>query len=488
MRPVRAKATRRVLACRAWAGLLTMVLLAGAEAEAAAKPAGAKSALTSRTAFDLGVEAYVFGYPLVAMDLTRRLMCNVQEPAGLRAPMGQFARVRAFPPASNRDVTFPNADTLYAGVWLDVAREPWVLELPLAKERYTQFAMLDGWNTVFGVCGARTTGDEGQKYLLTGPEWKGKLPAGMKAYRSPTSIVWVLGRIHCTGTPEDYRTVYALQDQCRAVPLSSHGQPYTPPLGQIDPRLDVLKTVNEQISLLSVGAYFNQLALLMKENPPTRGDVPMIKKMARLGIVPGQAFDLGSLGPDVAQALQHVPQSALARIMGWFKEGARSGDWVSQDGWTWTLKTGAYGTDYTQRALVAATGLGANGPEDMVQATSTVDGAGQPYSGNFRYTMHFAPGQAPSANGFWSLTLYDSEGFLVSNPLGRHTLSSRDSFSFNPDNSLDFYIQKHPPGADREANWLPAPEGRFMLMLRFYWPKESLLKRAWKIPPVKRAD
>lgn len=467
---------------------MAAALVAGREAEAAPKPRGAKQALTSREAFDIGVEAYVFGYPLVTMDLTRRLMSNVREPAGMRAPMGQFAGVRTFPLASSRDVTMPNADTLYTGVWLDVSREPWVLELPQEKERYCLFAMLDGWNTVFGVCGTRTTGSAPQKTLLTGPGWKGKPPPGMKTYKAPTGIVWVLGRIHCAGTPEDYRAAHALQDQCRAVPLSSYGQPYTPPPGQVDSGLDMQKTANEQVSLLTAAAYFNQLALLMKDNPPARGDTPMVKKMARLGIVPGQPFDIGGLDPAVIQVLQYVPNAALTRIMGSFKEGTKTGDWTSQNGWTWTLKTGTYGTDYTQRALVAAIGLGANCPEDAVHATSTVDGAGQPYSGNFRYVMHFAPGQAPSANGFWSLTLYDSEGFWVSNPLCRYTLSAQDALSSNPDGSLDFYIQKHPPGPDRESNWLPAPEGRFMLMLRFYWPKDSLLKGSWTIPPVKRAD
>ncbi len=151
-------------------------------------------------------------------------------------------------------------------------------------------------------------------------------------------------------------------------------------------------------------------------------------------------------------------------------------------------KTGVYGTDYLQRALMAAISRGATLPQDTVYAISSVDGDGQPYSGNYRYVMHFAPEQAPTANGFWSLTMYDAEHFFVENPLGRYTLSARDQLKFNIDGSLDFYIQKFPPGSDREANWLPMPDSKFILVMRFYWPKEPLLKGSWKFPPVKRVN
>jgi hypothetical protein len=210
--------------------------------------------------------------------------------------------------------------------------------------------------------------------------------------------------------------------------------------------------------------------------------------MARLGIIPGQPFDINKLDPAVIQVLQNVPKAAFDRIIARPREGPSAGDSASQNGWTFPLKTGVYGTDYAQRALIAAVGLGANRPQDSVFAISTVDGTGQHYSGNSSYVMHFAPGQAPSANGFWSLTMYDGDYFFVDNPLGRYTLSARDPLKFNPDGSLDLCIQKHPPGMDRESNWLPAPGGKFVLMLRFYWPKQPLIDGSWKIPPVKRVD
>ena len=303
-------------------------MFAGCKTGAASKAGGASRALTSREAFDIATEAYIFGYPLVTMDMTRRVMTNVREPEGMHAPMGQFARTRTYPLASNHDVTVPNADTLYTIVWLDVSREPWVLSLPDTKGRYCLFPMLDGWTTVFGAPGKRTTGTGPQKYAITGPGWKGKLPSGVKEYKSPTSIVWVLGRIYCAGTPEDYAAVHALQDQCSAMPLSSYGKPYTPPPGQVDPSIDMKRPVREQVNSLDVASYFNRLAALMKDNPPAHADARIVKKMARLGIVPGRPFDINRLDPAVIQVLQDVPKAALGKIMAWFTEGAKAGDWT----------------------------------------------------------------------------------------------------------------------------------------------------------------
>jgi hypothetical protein len=470
------------------AGAIAVAVLAGCETGQASKAAATKQKLPWREAFDIATEAYIFGYPLVTMDMTRRVMTNVREPAGMQAPLGQFARTRTYPLPSNHDVAMPNADTLQTIIWLDVSREPWVLSLPDTQGRYCLFPLLDGWTTVFGSIGTRTTGAGPQTFAISGPGWKGKLPRGVKEYQSPTGIVWVLGRIYCTGTPEDYAAVHKLQDQCSATPLSSYGKPYPPPPGQIDPGINPQKTVREQVNHLDVASYFNQLAALMKDNPPVSDDARIVKKMARLGIVPGRPFDINKLDPAMIQVLDNVPRAAFDKILARVGKGVADGDSAHQNGWTFSLKTGVYGTDYVQRALIAAVGLGANLPQDTVFAVSTVDGTGQHYSANNSYVLHFAPGQAPSANGFWSLTMYDGDYFFVDNPLGRNTLSARDPLTFNSDGSLDLCIQRYPPAPDRESNWLPAPEGKFVLMLRFYWPKQPLINGSWKIPPVQRVD
>ncbi len=211
----------------------------------------------------LATDAYVFGYPLVTMEMTRRIMTNVAAPEGTRAPMGQLIKARQYPDAKFRDVTAPNADTLYTAAWIDVGKEPWVLSLPDMKGRYFLFPMLDAWTTVFEAPGSRTTGTGAQTYVITGPGWSGKLPPGMTQYKSPTDLVWILGRIYCTGTPEDYAAVHAIQDQCKLVPLGSWGKEYAPPAGKVDPAIDMKTAVRDQVNKLDATAYFTLLAELM---------------------------------------------------------------------------------------------------------------------------------------------------------------------------------------------------------------------------------
>jgi hypothetical protein len=434
--------------------------------------------------FWLASEAYVYGYPLVTMEMTRRIMTNVAAPAGTRGPMGQWIKARQYPDASFRDVTAPNADTLYTIIWLDLGNEPWIISLPDMKGRYALFPMLDGWTTVFQVPGKRTTGTGAQTYAITGPGWTGTLPPGVTEYKSRTNIVWFLGRIYCTGTPQDYAEVHALQDQMSAVPLSAYGRPYTPPPGRVDPSIDMRTAVRDQVNGMTAVQYFTLLAELMKRNPPAPADAPHIARFARMGLVPGQDFDASKLRADFAS---RIPSVSFDRIMLQFRINAAVKD---INGWNYTTRTGIYGTDYLMRALITAIGLGANRPQDAVYPTSLKDADGNEYSGANRYVMRFPPGQLPPAEGFWSLTMYDADYFFVANPINRYSISARQDLKRNPDGSVDLLIQNASPGADREANWLPAPTGKFILMLRLYWPREadpSILDSTWTIPPVSKA-
>ena len=250
--------------------------------------------------------------------------------------------------------------------------------------------MLDGWTTVFQVPGKRTTGTGAQTYAITGPGWKGTLPAGVKEYKSPTSIVWLLGRIYCTGTPEDYAEVHKLQDEFKLVPLSSYGKPYTPPHGTVDPSIDMKTAVREQVNRMDAVAYFTLLCKLMKDNPPTAADAPEIAKFARIGIVPGQDFDASKLKADF---VKRIPEIGFDRIMLQFKINK---DVKDENGWGFTTKTGIYGTDYLMRALVTAIGLGANRPQDAVYPTSLKDAESRKYSGANKY-VHALPQGAIAA-------------------------------------------------------------------------------------------
>ena len=460
-----------------WAGLTGFVA-------AAEEPAPVKE-LEAR---DVAIEAYIYAYPLVTMEMTRRVMTNVAAPEGTRAPMGEFVRMREYPSSKFRDVTAPNADTLYTTTWLDVTREPWIVSIPDMKGRFFLFPMLDGWTSVFQDPGKRTTGTAAQKYAITGPGWKGTLPKGVTEYKSPTGIVWILGRIYCTGTPEDYKAVHALQDQVSVVPLSAYGKPHKPAAGKVDPSIDMKTAVREQVNALDGAAYFKLFAELLKTNPPVADDAPMVARLAKIGIVPGQGFDASKLDPAVAKGIAAAPKPAQDKIMRHMKEGLLTGDFRLENGWFFTTKAGLYGTNYLQRALITAIGLGANRPQDAVYPTSEGPDLVKKYSGAKKYVMRFEKGKLPPANGFWSLTMYDAQYFFVDNPLNRYTLSQRDALKANPDGSVDLYVQHESPGKDKESNWLPAPSGEFILMMRLYWPKEtppSLLDGSWKIPEVR---
>lgn len=443
------------------------------------------SAIEGTEEFWLASDAYVFGYPLVTIEMTRRVFTNAAKVEGTHGPMGQIIKLREYPSAAFRDVTAPNADTLYTTAFIDVGKEPWVLSIPDMKDRYFLFPMLDGWTTVFQVPGKRTTGTAAQTYAITGPGWQGTLPAGVKEYKAPTNIVWILGRIYCTGTPEDYAAVHALQDECKLVPLSSYGKSYTPPAGTVDPSIDMKTAVREQVNRMSATEYFTLLAKLMKDNPPAAADAPELAKFARIGLVAGQDFDTSKFDPTFEK---RIPQVSFDRIMLQFKVGKPI---KHVNGFIYDTVTGIYGTDYLNRAFVTAIGLGANRVEDAVYPTSQKDANGRDYDGKNKYVMQFAKGELPPTEGFWSLTMYDADYFFVANPISRYSISARQNLKPNPDGSVDLYIQNESPGKDKESNWLPAPTGKFILMLRMYWPREkppSIIDATWKIPPVKKVS
>ncbi|PWT92941.1 MAG: hypothetical protein C5B56_01535 [Proteobacteria bacterium] len=442
--------------------------------------------MSRQQALDTAIDAYVYGYPLVTMEITRRVMTNVEWPDGTRAPMGQFRHMTAFPDAGFRDVTAPNADTLYSSAWVDVSREPWILSLPDAGGRYYLMPMLSAWTDVFANPGTRTTGTGPQKYAITGPGWKGALPPGVTEYKSPTGLVWILGRTYSAGTPQDLWDVHAFQNRMSLTPLSNHGKLYVLPGGVVDRSVDMKTPVRDQVNRLDAATYFKLMAALMKNNPPAPADAPMVARMARIGLVPGRDFDFAALDPAVADALRAAPEAGLARIR---DHSADAG--VSVNGWMIDTKDiGVYGTAYLQRAAVAMMGLGANLPADAVYAMTASGPDGRSYDGRNHYRLHFAKGELPPVEGFWSLTLYDRNYLFVPNPLDRYNLGGRNPLKYNPDGSLDIYLQADDPGLEKVSNWLPAPRDEFVLFLRLYWPRQrppSILDGTWKPPAVQKA-
>ena len=215
--------------------LICIVFMIAAKNGSAVRP----QSLSEEEAFQLGVDAYVYGYPLLVMDSVRRVSTNVATPQDKLAPMGQFANYRSFPDASKRDLAGSNVDTLYSLAWLDLSGGPYVLHLPDVHNRFYLMPILDGWTEVIGSPGTRTTGDKAGDYAITGPQWTGALPAGVKQIKSGTNLVWLVGRTYSSGTPQDLEAVHAVQDQYTLVPLASFGKQFTLEKGVVDPKIDM---------------------------------------------------------------------------------------------------------------------------------------------------------------------------------------------------------------------------------------------------------
>ena len=449
-------------------------------------------ALTPAEARQIAEDAYVYGYSLITTEVTRVQGSNVPKTEGTHAPTNQFANVPKYPPADFRAVSAPNADTLYSLAWLDLA-EPQVFSHPDMGDRFYLFEITDLWMSDSESSPSKRTADgKAANYLFTGPGWKGAVPAGLKHFPVATRYMVILGRTYADGTEQDYKAVNALQAQYKITPLSAWGKPYTPVAPPVNPNPGFSMTDAPQKVILDMGTegYFNLMAKLMTGNaPPGAEDAPILARMAKLGIVPGKPFELSKLDPAVQAALKDIPQTALKKI-----EANKGSMGEIVNGWVVSKGLGTYGPgDYLKRATVAALGWPANQERDAVYPYTEVDSTGQKLTGANKYTLTFPKDATPPVNGFWSITMYmiDQGWWFVPNPLNKFTVSLRDKPKFNADGSLTLYFQNESPGADKEANWLPAPKGDFIAMMRMYWPKDaapSILDGSWKVPPIVKVN
>jgi hypothetical protein len=442
------------------------------------------STLTEDQAHAIGVDAYIYFYPLVTMDVTRSQFTNIKpgEEFG-KGPMNMFVNVPAYPPADLKVVVRPNFDTLYSLAWLDLTEEPLVVSVPNTDGRYYMLPMLDMWTDVFASPGTRTTGSDAGNFLVTPLGWSGRLPEGFRRLAAPTPYVWIIGRTKTDG-PADYADVHKIQAGYKVTPLSRWGQTTDPVTVKIDPTVDMKTPPKVQVDTMPAAKYFTYAAELLKVHPPHLTDEPIIAQMERIGIERGKSFDFDKLDPAVRQALETAPNEAQ-QLMTWkLPTLARVAN-----GWQMNTDTmGVYGNYYLKRAIITQIALGMNVPEDAFYPINLFDGTGKPLDGANKYTLHFDKGATPPAKAFWSVTLYDADGFQVANVLNRFTVSSWMSLKTNADGSLDIYFQNESPGKDKEANWLPAPKGAFNLSMRIYSPTSDAINGKWSPPAVKKVQ
>lgn len=442
---------------------------------------GSQAALGEEVAYEIGVEAYTYLYPLVLMDVTRRQATNVEAGSTVgRGPMNTFTHFREFPPAEFRDVVRPNFDTLYSTAWLDLTEEPVVVSAPDTQGRYYMLPMMDMWTDVFAVPGKRTTGTGPGSFAIVPPGWRGTLPEGVQRIDAPTPYAWIIGRTQTNG-PSDYAAVNRMQDGLTITPLSRLGQPWRPEPTSVDPSVDMTTAPMTQVADMSAAGFFSYAAELLKVNLPHLTDHSILARMSRVGLVPGISFELDAVDPVVRDALERAVPDAVAAMKAKMSTLARL-----VNGWQVATDLGVYGNNYLKRAAIAWFGLGANPPEDAIYPVNLGDAEGHPLHGANEYVLHFGKDEIPPVDAFWSVTLYDDEGFQTRNELDRFAIGDRDALEFNADGSLDLYIQHRRPDAPRDANWLPAPAGDFNILLRLYAPRKSVIDGAWVPPAVRR--
>lgn len=440
--------------------------------------------ISEQEAHDIGVSAYLYFYPLLTMDVTRKQMTNVE--AGKIpgfGPMNTFANVPEYPTAEMKAVVRPNFDTLYSTSWLDLTQGPVVVSVPDTQGRYYLLPLLDMWTDVFASPGWRTTGTQAGNFAIVPLGWQGELPENAQRIVAPTPYVWIIGRVKTDG-PADYEAVHNIQAGFKVTPLASWGKTSPQVQAKIDPSVDMKTPPKEQVDALAADKYFAYAAELLKIQPPHLTDEPILALLQRLGFVQGKSFNLQDAPPNVKRGLEKALTSAL-ELMKWKIPTIAK----NENGWSMNTDTmGVYGNYYLKRAIVANLGLGANLPEDAIYPLNLSDNTGKPLDGANQYVIHFQKENLPPVNAFWSITLYDEEGYQVANHLNRFALSSWMPFKYNQDGSLDLYLSTQSPGAEKENNWLPAPKGPFNLTMRLYAPKSAALIGNWSPPSVNRLD
>jgi len=438
--------------------------------------------LSAAAAYEIGLEAYTYFYPIVTMDVTRKVMTNVppNTVSGM-GPENMFHHMRAYPTADVKTVVRPNFDTLYSSAWLDLSKEPIIVSVPDTDGRYYLLPMLDMWSDVFAVPGKRTSGTKAGNYAIVPAGWHGTLPKGIIRIDSPTKHVWIIGRTQTNGV-KDYDAVHKVQDGYKLSPLSQFGKTLKPGPFKGDPSVDMKTPPLAQVNAMKGTDFLAYGAKLLGEHQAHITDWSTLARLKRIGIEPGKKFDASTLNPEIKDALNKAAVDGLKNMQEKISTVAHVAN-----GWEMNTDTmGVYGNYYLKRAIVAMLGLGANQPEDAIYPMLLTDSDGDKITADKDYVIHFSKSEIPPVNAFWSVTMYDEEGFQVPNPINRFAIGDRDNLKFNSDGSLDIYIQHESPGADKESNWLPSPaKGELGITMRLYSPKLEALIGKWVPPAVK---
>jgi hypothetical protein len=439
---------------------------------------------------DIAEEGFIYGLPLV-MNYAVMQEYSVDKNSGqFKAPFNEINNLHHVATPEDTAVITPNSDTPYSTIWLDLRAEPMVISVPtVERERYYSVMLVDGNTYNFGYIGTRATGTEPGDYLVVGPDWKDGTPSGIKkVFRSTTPFTLAVIRTQLFNAG-DMLNVEKIQSGYKAQPLSAFLKQPAPPAAS---KIDFLPATTAGIK----ANFFQYLDAALQFVPETPKDKAIRAKLARIGIGPGKTFVFKDL------SLEHK-----AEILVGMKQGDDKVDkWLASgnkviNGWNVGSFFGDeafYNGDWVMRAGAAKGGIYGNDAVEAMYPYTRTDATGEPLDGSkHKYAITFAPGELPPVNAFWSVTMYDGKSqLLVKNPINRYLINSPmlSGMKKDADGSLTLYLQKDNPGADKQANWLPAPDDKIYLVMRLYWPKPtppSILpagEGTWRPPGVKQVS
>jgi len=433
---------------------------------------------------DIATLAYIWGFSLVTMERQFNYVTSPNVPPGPgRGPANSVSCARDLANASFTDIVNINVDTIYCYAQFDLRNEPVVVVVPPISDRYNTFQFLDAYTNSYNYLGQRASGVTGGTYLLVGSDWNGQVPEGMTKIWTPTNLAWLLNRILVKG-PSDVPNVNAIQDKIIVKPLSEfQANTTSSPAPVTETNVSKEIPIGPQPTLIAPTGIkiFDEIGAAMVGNPLNPPDPVLVTKLASIGIGPGKVPSTEA-NDTIKTALQTGITKGQKMID---SKVANIGTVVN--GWLTAPQAGVYGTDYLFRAATTQYGLGANIGQEAFYPSTFTDSQGLPLSGNSSYLIHFDPGQTPPVDSFWSVSMYNDKYLLIDNPINRYSIGKyTEGLKNNTDGSLDIYIQNKNPGPDKESNWLPSPEGSFLMFMRLYLPQPQALNGTWQLPLVEK--
>ena len=431
-------------------------------------------------------EAFIYGFPLVMnYAVFYQYFVDKSDPS-YKAALNQIWNAPNVFTYKDTAIVTPNSDTPYSFIGMDLRAEPFVICNPeIEKSRYFSVQLVDMYTFNYGYIGSRTTGNGASCFMIAGPDWKGEKPEGIsKVFRCETDFSMAGFRTQLFN-PADIDNVRKIQAGYRGQTLSQFLNKSAPPAA---PEFEWPK-IDKQTAESDPFAYLNFVLQFCPPTGPAAVEVPIRAQFAKIGVQAGKPFAADSLTPEQKAALGTAMRSGIEKIK-------RKVATLGKDENGWRVMTNGFGDrqvyagDWTLRAAAAMAGIYGNSPAEAVYPLLGTDSKGQKPDGSKNgYTLTFPAGQFPPANAFWSVTMYDGKTqLLIKNPIDRYLINSPmlPDLKKNADGSLTIYMQKDSPGADKESNWLPAPDGPIYVVMRLYWPKEAALNGSWKPPAVQQ--